>query len=253
MRDATGRYESALVLGGTSDLARAVVEKLVTRGTRHVILAGRRPAALENAAAALARDGVTVTTAAFHGDEHESHEHALDALWPTADVDIAILAFGELGDEAEMTANPEAAARLMNTNMTGGTSALLELTKRMTAQGHGTIVVFSSVAGQRPRSANPVYGASKAGLDALAQGLSDRIVGSGVDMVIVRPGFVHTKMTEGRDPAPFATTADKVADDVIKGLDSGAAVVWSPAILKYVFAVFKLLPRPIWRKISARG
>ncbi len=252
MRDATGRYDCALVLGGTSDLGRATVEQLIARGTRNVILAGRRPAALEETAAGLRTDTVNVTTAAFHGDDAETHAHALDGLWPSADVDIAIIAFAELGDEDAMAANPDAAARLLNTNLTGNASAMLELAKRMSAQGHGKIVVLSSVAGQRARADNPVYAASKAGIDALAQGLSDRLVGSGVDVLIVRPGFVHTKMTEGLKPAPFATTADKVAADIVKGLESGAAVVWSPGILRYMFTVFKLLPRPVWRKISAR-
>lgn len=252
VRDATGRYDSALVLGGTSDLAKATVAKLIANGTRHVILAGRRPDALEIAAKELGRDGVEITTAPFHADDAASHGSALDALWPTTDIDLAIVAFGELPDEESLTANPEAAARVLNTNLSGAATAILELANRMTKQGHGTIVVLSSVASQRARADNAVYAASKAGLDAFAQGMADRLVDTGVHLMIVRPGFVATKMTEGLKPAPFATTSEKVADDIIKGLANGAGVVWSPGILKYLFTALKNVPLPVWRKISAR-
>lgn len=252
MRDATGRYESALVLGGTSDIAKATVERLIANGTRNVILAGRRPDALAATAEGLRREGVSVTTGAFHADDPASHESALNELWPSHDVDLAIVAFGDLGDEDNMAAHPEAAARLLTTNLTGSATAMIDLANRMAKQGHGTIVVLSSVAGQRARADNPVYAASKAGLDALAQGMNDRLVGTGVDVMIVRPGFVHTKMTEGLKPAPFSTTPDKVADDIIAGLTTGKAVVWSPGVLKFLFTVLKNLPLPVWRRVSAR-
>lgn len=252
MRDATGRYDNALVLGGTSDLAKAMVAKLIDNGTRHVILAGRRPAALTDTAKELGRDGVTIATGAFHADDPESHATALDDLWPATDVDLAVVAFGELPDEQALAAQPASAARVLTTNLGGAATALLELANRMTAQGHGTIVVFSSVASQRARFDNIVYAASKAGLDAFSQGLADRLVGTGVHLMIVRPGYVHTKMTEGIKPAPFATTSEKVAEDVMKGLTSGAGVVWSPGILKYLFTILKNVPLPVWRRISAR-
>lgn len=252
MRDATGRFNSVLVLGGTSDLGVATVRALVANGTRDVILAGRRPDALDEAAVGLRSAGASVTTFPFHGDDADSHAHALDALWPATDVDLAIVAFADLGDEPHMAEHPEAAARLLSVNLAGNATAILELARRMEAQGHGTIVVFSSVAGQRARADNAVYAASKAGLDALAQGLQDRLVGTGVHVMIVRPGFVQTKMTEGLKAAPFSTTADKVADDILAGLATDASVVWSPPILKFLFTALKTLPRPIWRKVSAR-
>jgi decaprenylphospho-beta-D-erythro-pentofuranosid-2-ulose 2-reductase len=252
MRDATGRYNSVLVLGGSSDLGVATARALVAQGTREVILAGRRPDALDAAAATLRGAGATVHTSPFHAEDPDSHAHALDALWPATDVDVALVAFGDLGDETYMADHPEAAARLVGVNLAGAASATLELVRRMEQQGHGTIVIFSSVASQRARADNAVYAASKAGLDALAQGLQDRLVGTGVHLMIVRPGFVHTKMTEGLKPAPFSTTADKVADDIVAGLASDASVVWSPRVLRLLFTALKTLPRPVWRKVSAR-
>jgi decaprenylphospho-beta-D-erythro-pentofuranosid-2-ulose 2-reductase len=123
--------------------------------------------------------------------------------------------------------------------------------RRLRDQGHGTLVVLSSVAGERVRSANFVYGSSKAGLDGFCQGLGDALVGSGVRVLIVRPGFVPTKMTAGRDRAPFSTTPEQVAEVVVRGLQSGAEVVWSPPVLRWVMAVARHLPRAVFRRLKA--
>ena len=119
----------------------------------------------------------------------------------------------------------------------------------MRAQGHGTIVALSSVAGERARRSNFVYGSSKAGMDAFFQGLGDSLVGSGVKVMIVRPGFVHTKMTTGMDPAPLSTTADAVAAAIVRGLARGSETVWVPSTLRYVMSVLRHVPRPIFRKL----
>ena len=120
----------------------------------------------------------------------------------------------------------------------------------MRAQGHGTIVVLSSVAGVRPRQANPVYGASKAGLDGLAQALADRLRASGVRFVVVRPGFVRGRMTRGMKAAPFATTPQAVADATVAGIRRGRQIVWAPPILGPVMTLVRLLPRRIFARIS---
>ena len=119
-------------------------------------------------------------------------------------------------------------------------------------QGHGTLVVLSSVAGERARADNYVYGATKAGLDAFAQGLGDALVDSGARVMVVRPGFVHTRMTTGLEPAPFSTTPEAVADVVLDGLAKRRDVVWAPPVLRWLFAVLRHLPRGVWRKVSAR-
>ena len=95
-------------------------------------------------------------------------------------------------------------------------------------------------------------GATKAGLDAFSQGLGDALVGTGVRVVVVRPGFVHTSMTAGMDPAPFSTTPDAVADAIVTGLQKGHEIIWAPGILRVVFSVMRHLPRPVWRRVSAR-
>jgi decaprenylphospho-beta-D-erythro-pentofuranosid-2-ulose 2-reductase len=99
------------------------------------------------------------------------------------------------------------------------------------------------------RAANFVYGATKAGLDGFAQGLGDALAPSGARVLVVRPGFVHTRMTAGMRPAPFATTPDAVARDVVAGLRAGRSVVWSPGILRWVFVVLRHLPRAVFRRL----
>ncbi len=159
------------------------------------------------------------------------------------------MAFGLLGDQAEDEAGGPGAARVVTTNYVGAVSAGLAAARRLKDQGHGTIVALSSVAGERVRRANYIYGSSKAGMDGFFQGLADSMAGSGAGVLIVRPGFVRTRMTAGMPEAPFATTADAVGDATIKALQSGREVVWVPPLLRAVVAVFRHLPRSIWRRI----
>ena len=113
------------------------------------------------------------------------------------------------------------------------------------------IVVLSSVAGVRPRRSNYVYGASKAGLDAFARGLREGLRPTGVKVVVVRPGFVRTKMTTGLAPAPFATDPGTVASAIVAAAARGrSGVVWVPRLLGPLFGFFRLLPGPIWRRVA---
>ncbi len=165
------------------------------------------------------------------------------------DLDVVVLAFGVLGDQATFDADPVAAAAAVTVNYTGSVSIGLAVANRLRTQGHGRLVVLSSVAGERVRKANFVYGSSKAGLDGFAQGLGDALAGTGASVLVVRPGFVHSSMTEGMKVAPFATTPDAVADATVKALASGRRTVWVPGILRVVFSVFRHLPGPIWRRL----
>ena len=166
------------------------------------------------------------------------------------DLDLVLVAFGVLGDQAEAERDATAALDVLRTNFVGAASVCLGLARRLRAQGHGTLVVLSSVAGERVRAANFVYGASKAGLDGFCQGLGDSLAGTGVRVVIVRPGFVPTKMTAGRTKAPFSTTPEAVAEGVVRGLEQGDDVIWAPPVLRWVMAVARHLPRPVFRRLK---
>jgi len=114
-------------------------------------------------------------------------------------------------------------------------------------------VVLSSVAAERVRKDSIVYGSSKAGLDGFALGLGDSLVGTGAGVMVVRPGFVHTRMTTGLDPAPLSTTPEVVAECITDGLAKGRALVWAPAPVRVVMSGLRHLPRPVWRKVSERA
>jgi decaprenylphospho-beta-D-erythro-pentofuranosid-2-ulose 2-reductase len=165
------------------------------------------------------------------------------------DIDLVLVAFGVLGDQDVAEHDTAEALRIIDTNFTGAVSVLVPIAERLRSQGHGTIVVLSSVAGERARRSNFVYGSSKAGLDAFCQGLGDALVGTGVRMVIVRPGFVHSRMTEGLDPAPLSTTPDAVAQAILDGLARDREIIWVPAALRGVMSGLRHVPRPVFRRL----
>ena len=251
MNDATGMPQSAVVIGGTSEIAGALLQALVRRRLRRVVLAGRDEQALAKVAAHLQAAGAEqATVMAFDVTEVAGHAaFAREAARALGQVDMVLVAAGILGEQSESETDPEAAARVLTTNQTGPAAAMVAFAAMLRRQGHGRIVVLSSVAGIRVRRANFVYGASKAGLDGFAQGLSDSLAGSGVSVTIVRPGFVRTRMTAGMDPAPLATTAEAVAADIVRALERGSPIVWSPPAMRWIFAVLRVLPRSLWRRI----
>jgi len=251
MNDAMGMPQTAAVVGGTSDIARAVLRALVARRLRRIVLVGRDEIGLAAAAKELQTLGtLEVDTMTLDvTDVARVPVVVADASTRLGQVDLVLVAAGVLGDQASDEADPEAVARVLGANSTGPAAVMTAFASVLRNQGHGRLVVLSSVAGVRVRRANYVYGASKAGLDAFAQGMAEALRGSGASLMIVRPGWVATRMTEGRDPAPFATTPDAVAADVVAGLERSASVVWSPGPLRLVFAVMKLLPAALWRRL----
>ena len=251
MQDSLGSVQSVLVLGAGSDIAHATLRQLVARRARTIVLAARDPASLAPLTAELLASGAErVETVAFDAFDTEKSSALIDDVFSrVGDIDLAILAFGVLGDQEEAERDSDAAVDVARVNYLGPVSVGVPLAQRMRAQGHGTIVALSSVAGERARRSNFVYGSSKAGMDAFFQGLGDSLVGSGVKVMIVRPGFVHTKMTEGMDPAPLSTTADAVADAIVRGLARGSETVWVPSTLRYLMSVLRHVPRPIFRKL----
>ncbi|MEU6681725.1 decaprenylphospho-beta-D-erythro-pentofuranosid-2-ulose 2-reductase [Streptomyces sp. NPDC046832] len=249
MKDAFGLPQSLLVLGGTSEIALATARRLITRRTRTVWLAGRPSPALEEAAGQLRGLGADVHTVAFDALDPASHEAVLGKVFAEGDVDMVLLAFGLLGDQARDEREPEAAVRVAQTNYTGAVSAGLVCARSLQSQGHGSLVVMSSVAGERARRANFIYGSSKAGLDAFAQGLGDALHGTGVHVMVVRPGFVRTRMTAGLPEAPLATTPEAVATAVELGLRRRTETVWVPGTLRVVMAALRHLPRGVFRRL----
>ncbi|MEU9389183.1 decaprenylphospho-beta-D-erythro-pentofuranosid-2-ulose 2-reductase [Streptomyces sp. NPDC048324] len=250
MKDAFGLPQSLLVLGGTSEIALATARRLIARRTRVVWLAGRPSPALETAAAELRALGTEVHTVAFDALDPGAHEEVLGKVFAEGDVDMVLLAFGVLGDQAGDEREPAAAVRVVQTNYTGAVSAGLVAARALQAQGHGSLVVLSSVAGERARRSNFIYGSSKAGLDAFAQGLGDALHGTGVHVMVVRPGFVRSKMTEGLPETPLATTPESVATAVELGLRRRSETVWVPGALRVVMSALRHVPRGLFRRLA---
>ncbi|MFF7949918.1 decaprenylphospho-beta-D-erythro-pentofuranosid-2-ulose 2-reductase [Streptomyces griseorubiginosus] len=250
MKDAFGLPQSLLVLGGTSEIALATARRLVVRRARTVWLAGRPSPALESAAAELRALGADVHTAAFDALDPESHETVLGKIFAQGDIDMVLLAFGILGDQAHDERDPVAAVRVAQTNYTGAVSAGLVSARTLQAQGHGSLVVLSSVAGERARRANFIYGSSKAGLDTFTQGLGDALHGTGVHVMVVRPGFVRSRMTAGLEEAPLATTPEAVATAIELGLRRRSEAVWVPGALRVVMSALRHVPRGVFRRLS---
>jgi NAD(P)-dependent dehydrogenase (short-subunit alcohol dehydrogenase family) len=242
---------AVLLLGGRSEIGLAVLHRLVARGTRTVVLAARRADQLDEQERALRTGGAaTVHRVEFDADDLAGQRAVLDrAVGLAGPLDVVVVAFGVLGDQARAERDAAHAAAVVHTDYTAHVGVLTELATLLRAQGRGTIVVFSSVAGVRVRRANYVYGSAKAGLDGFASGLSDALAGSGVRLLLVRPGFVIGRMTEGMSPAPFSSTPDQVADATVRALGAGRGEVWVPAVLRVIFAGLRLLPRAIWRRM----
>lgn len=251
MNDALGSPQSVLVLGGGSEIALATVRKLVAARCHTVVLAGRDPEALTTPAKELRDLGATkVDVVAFDALDVASHDaFVADVFASHGDFDVVLLAFGVLGDQDLAETDAAEARRIVATNFTGAVSVLVPVVQALRTQGYGTIVVLSSVAGERARKSNFVYGSSKAGLDAYCQGLGDSLVGTGVRVMIVRPGFVHTKMTEGMAAAPLSTTPELVADAIVAGLGRGSEIVWAPAPLRFVMSALRHVPRAVFRRL----
>jgi decaprenylphospho-beta-D-erythro-pentofuranosid-2-ulose 2-reductase len=251
MNDAFGHPQCVVVLGGTSDIAASLVASLTRQRCRSLVLAGRDAAALERRADALRPAVARVESVPFDAEDPTNAEKTVAACFEAAaeSVDLVVMAVGDLGDPERDADNPARVAQLLTVNATWPATALSAVAERMRSQGSGRIVVLSSVAGYRVRRANFVYGAAKAGLDGYALGLGEALRESGVTVHVVRPGFVHTKMTEGRAAAPFAVGPDRVASDILRGLRRGQTVIWSPPFLRWVFGGLRLLPQSVWRRL----
>jgi decaprenylphospho-beta-D-erythro-pentofuranosid-2-ulose 2-reductase len=242
---------NVLLLGGSSEIAAAIARRLLTDGPIRPYLVGRDRDRLTEALADLERAGATDgEVEVVDADDLGSHEQVISRAFERAGpFDVVVLAVGVLGAQAGLDADPEQAIEVMRVNFLGSGSLLLHAMRKLREQGSGALVVLSTVAGERVRASNAVYGAAKAGLDGLAQGLADAAAGSGVRVLVVRPGFVTTRMTAGLDPAPMSTTAEEVADATVRALDGRAHTIWVPGRLRYVFAVLRHLPRSVFRRL----
>lgn len=241
-----------LLLGGTSEIGLAILASLGLPAGAEVILAGRDEQRLAAAGKELAAQ---VKTMAYDAMDTGGHQAFADAVFADGPLDMVISAAGVLIPQEEAERDVQRAADMVETNFTGHVTTLLAIASLMRQQAQadqrrGTIVVLSSVAAVRPRKANFVYGSAKAGLDAFARGLADSLHGTGVRVLLVRPGFVTGRMTAGMSPAPMSSTPAQVGAATAAALRGGKAAVWIPAPLAGLALALRLVPRPLWRRVS---
>jgi len=238
-----------VILGGRSEIGIELARRLAPGVT--VVLAARHADRLDGPCAALKESGAAaVHTKEFDADDLGSHGPLVASI--VADhgpIATAVLAFGVLGDQARAETDAGHAVDIVHTDYVAQVSMLTHLATAMRAAGGGRIVVFSSVAGVRVRRANYVYGSAKAGLDGFASGLADALHGTGVQLLIVRPGFVVGRMTRGMTPAPLSSTPEQVAAATARALTNGRRTVWIPWALRPIFSVMRVLPQAVWRRM----
>jgi decaprenylphospho-beta-D-erythro-pentofuranosid-2-ulose 2-reductase len=248
MINALGIPQHLLLLGGTSDIALAIAEAYAAKSSGLAVTLAARPGARRDAAAQqLTGKGCAVSVADFDALETPAHAALIEGV--SRDIDIAVIAFGLLGDPEEAWTDVEAARELAAVNYVGAVTTGVALGARIREQGHGVIVAMSSVAGERPRRSNFVYGSTKAGLDAFYTGLGEALREVGGRVLVVRPGFVHSKMTEGLDAAPLATTPDAVAEAVVDAVRDGKEQIWVPGPMRIVMSGLRHLPRGVFRRL----
>jgi decaprenylphospho-beta-D-erythro-pentofuranosid-2-ulose 2-reductase len=254
MKDGMGQMQNILVLGGTSEIGCATADVLLTGGGT-IVLAGRDQRGLEAAAVRLARPRRQIET--LHYDADDSAQATVDLLAGLAkrlgDLDAVIICVGVLRHQRFLDVDSAATEASLRTNMVGPAVAAHAATVLLNAQGHGAVVVLSSVAALRPRRDLITYAAAKSGLDAYARGLQEMVRGGGAQVLIVRPGQVRTWMTAGPPEPPFTVSAYQAARQIRAGLRRGARVVYVPRRLRPIMTVLQLMPGPVYRRITEMG
>lgn len=248
MINALGTPQHVLLLGGTSDIALAIARAYAAQASGLRVTLAARPSERRDAAVAELRSlGCTVDPVDFDALDTATHAPLVEGV--DGDIDIAVVAFGVLGNAEQAWTDVDAARELAVVNYVGAVTAGVALGARIRQQGHGVIVALSSVAGERPRRSNFVYGSTKAGMDAFYTGLGEALRELGGRVLVVRPGFVRSKMTEGLDAAPLATTPEAVAEAVVAAVRDGQEQIWVPGAMRVVMSGLRHLPRTVFRRL----
>jgi len=239
----------ALILGATSDIAKALAYKFAGEGF-NLTLAARNSERLADVVSDLEiRHGIQAQAAEFDALNFAGHAGFYNAL--PAQPDVAICVFGYLGDQQKAQSDFSEAKQIIDTNYTGAVSILNIIANHFEQRKSGTIIGISSVAGDRGRQSNYMYGSAKAGLSAYLSGLRNRLAKSNVNVITVKPGFVRTKMTAGLPlPAPVTAKPNHVANDVFKAYQKGSHQVYTLWMWRYIMLVIKAIPETIFKRLN---
>ena len=249
MINALGVPQRLLLLGATSDIAQAVARRYAADQPLTVVLAARPGPRRSEAAAALAALGCPVEEVDFEATDTAAHAEVVRTAAAGGDIDVALVAFGVLPDAEEAWNDVGTAVAAAQVNYVGAVSVGVALAAQLRRQGHGVVVALSSVAGERPRRSNFVYGSTKAGFDAFYTGLGEALREHGGRVLVVRPGFVRSKMTTGMEAAPLSVTPEEVAEAVVNGVANGKEQLWVPGPMRAVMSGLRHVPRPVFRRL----
>ncbi|MGV0633630.1 decaprenylphospho-beta-D-erythro-pentofuranosid-2-ulose 2-reductase [Mycolicibacillus trivialis] len=249
--DAVGNPQTILLLGGTSEIGLAICARYLQNARARIILAclpddpGRDDAKEQM----LAAGAGAVQVIDFDALDTDGHPEVIDRAFSGGDVDVAIVAFGLLGDNEELWQNQRKAVQIAEINYTAAVSVGVLLGEKMRAQGFGQIIAMSTVAGERVRRSNFVYGSTKAGLDGFYLGLGEALRDDGVRVLVIRPGQVRTRMSAHVKEAPLTVDKEDVAELAVTAAAKGKELVWAPGAFRYVMMVLRHIPRRIFRKL----
>jgi len=249
MMNAVGTPQSLLLLGGTSDIALAIARRYAGAPGLRVVLAARASERRTAAAAELTELGCAVTEVDLEARDPGSHAATIEHAFAGGDLDLTVVAFGLLGKPEEAWTDPAVVLELAEVNYVAPVHLGVLLAARLRAQGHGRVVALSSVAGERVRRSNFVYGSTKAGFDGFFLGLGEALRGTGVEVLVVRPGFVTSKMTTGLDAAPLSVSPDEVAEAVVGAVQEHRQLIWVPAPMRLVMSGLRHVPRALFRRL----
>lgn len=243
--------KAVLILGATSSIARAIAESLALRGYP-LYLASREKQELERIAQDLKiRYKVDVHYGFFDADNIDDNEAFLQKVVEEVNgLEGVVLAFGDLGEQQKAIYNFSEALKILNRNFIGACSIVSLCANYLEKEKKGFIIGISSVAGDRGRQSNYIYGAAKGGLNIFLQGLRNRLYPSGVHVMTVKPGFVDTAMTFGL-PGLFLVASPKdVGEAIVKGLEKKRNEIYVPWFWRYIMAIIKSIPEKVFKKLK---
>jgi short-subunit dehydrogenase len=241
-----------LIIGATSAIAAACARLWAAEGASFVLVARDQDKLNQVTADLRARGAVDIDTQTMDAT-------ALQKLKPTVEravtvlgkIDVALIAHGTLPDQKLCERDAIAAAEATIVNATSVIAIATAIANQLESQKSGTLAVISSVAGDRARASNYVYGSAKAAVSAFCEGLRARIAASGVHVLTIKPGFVDTPMTKGMKlPTALLATPDQVASDIVKAVDRKKAVLYTPAIWGWIMLIIRNIPAPIFRRLN---
>lgn len=240
-----------LILGATSAIARYTALAFAKQG-RPIYLAGRDEEELERIASDIRiRSQVEVKHGYFDAESYDKHQQFFErVLKEMPGLEGVLLAFGELGDQKKATLDFSQAESIINKNYVGACSILTHCANHLAREGKGFIIAISSVAGDRGRQSNYVYGSAKAGLSAFLEGLRNRLFHSGVRVITIKPGFVDTAMTFGKPGMFLVATPDYIGQKIASTLNKRSDIVYLPWFWRYIMSIIKNIPESIFKRLK---